>query len=208
MEIRNHYNAEQRKIAESIVAEITEEAENGPYTVEWLLQNEIGVEEIRANTAGTADELEVSQMRLAILRDLLEDNAPERPTLNSEDSPMSAAERLMCPAYTLYAVYKIDSAHLGKRYASIVRTEPNLSHSEYAIYKLCVEMPIGSEVAVSDAGATIAHVDLYDCTPCPTHDMAWMELAWHIDTHRIHVSSGGVAGDMLKGAHVVSWQEV
>lgn len=209
MTIRNYYTAEQRKLAEEIVAEITAEAESGPYTVLWLLQNEIGVEEITFHGADKPEEVERAQARLVILRDLLEDNKPAGPTLNPDEDEADPVTQLMSPYVRLYAVISLGTIHTGNRYAYCTKIKPDLPHDEYAIYELVVRMPEGSELAFTEAGATIARVDLYDCCDiCAEHMTAWVELAWHTETHRIHVADGGVAGDMLKGAHVQSWMEI
>lgn len=216
MTIRNYYTAEQRKLAEEIIAEIAETVASekahpadGAYDELWHLQNEIGVEKIHVATAASPEALELAQKRLAILRDLLEDNKPAEPTLNPEPDEADPVAQLMSPCIRLYAVITLDSIRTGNRYAACTKTKPELPHDQYAIYELVVRMPEGSEIAVTDAGATIAHVDLYDCCDiCTEHMMAWTELAWHTETHRIHVADGGVAGGMLKGAHVQRWMEI
>lgn len=113
---------------------------------------------------------------------------------------------------TLYAYITIDSVKRGKHHAICVAEKPMLSHSEYAIYKLDVDIPDTIEYTPSlNDYNRIPHVriDWSDYNSIAADgDYAWCSLAWHITTHRIYIASDLEPFAVLKGCHVKHWEEI
>lgn len=149
---------------------------------------------------------------VAILRDMLYVNdVPEDAVIHYVDDPTdtrSAEEILLGRRIGMYATISLDSIRRGNRYATCSLIKPRISHSETVMYRLIVDMPQDAEITTTEGGDTIVKVDLYDYAPYTGHDMAWMEIKWHTEKHQIHLASGGTAGDIMHGAHVVSWMEI
>lgn len=116
---------------------------------------------------------------------------------------------------TLYATITIDSISTGHRTARCQTEKPtNLSHAEFAIYRLEVSLPGGIKYSdtyndfVPHPCVQIRYSDYISAAD--EGETAWLTLGWSTTRHTLCLTDPqtGKFFAELKGAHVTAWEEV